>query len=94
MNGASGRQVSLGVAHLTAPPTVPTPDCGDLVLSLTDLSVLTGKVSRYVEQLRFLLADRPTVTAHLQQAQSYAGDLRRKLDHAAGMLAYNTGCDS
>lgn len=93
MNGTPNYPVTQALAALVrAAQTLPdtTPSTDDLVLTLVDLSCIAVRVGELAEQLRMLLADRPTVTAHLQQGQSYASDLGRTFDHAAGTLAYNT----
>lgn len=83
--------------HLTMtvrlPPTVSL--AGDpcaLAPGLTDLIDLAEQVAALVDRYRLLLADRPTVTAHLSQSQVELLELGRTLSHALGTLTYNAGC--
>lgn len=56
--------------------------------NLLSLADLVGELS---EQAHRELAARPTVTAHLGQAREHLVELRRTLEKAESMLAFNTG---
>ncbi|MDQ7808745.1 hypothetical protein Q5425_33845 [Amycolatopsis sp. A133] len=71
---------------------VPAPDPCDVLTELTELADVADLLRQHVEVLRFRLADRPTVTAHLTLAHRWAADLRRSLHSAAGTLDATTAC--
>ncbi len=75
-----------------APSRVNTQDPCALVPELTRLTVLIGQLGPALEEIAHLLADRPTVTAHLQQGRVSLADAKRAVDHAIGTLDFNADC--
>jgi hypothetical protein len=62
----------------------------DPVTVLADLAVIAELVGRRTEQARQDLASWATVGPHLAQAREHAAALTRSLQHAGGILEYNT----
>jgi hypothetical protein len=73
-------------AHRHESPTV-----SEQLTTVSDLAAIAKLVEELAEQTRRELAEWLTVGAHLQQAQSYAADLARCLDHARSLLAFDGG---
>lgn len=65
------------------------PSVGDQVTTVSDLATIARLIEDLAGQTRRDLAEWLTVGAHLQQAQLYATDLARCLDHARSLLAYH-----
>lgn len=59
--------------------------------TLADLLSLADLVSELSDQAHRELAARPTVATHLGQAREHLVELRRTLEKAQSMLAFNTG---
>lgn len=72
-------------------PTGPRDPC-PVVPTLTAAADVMGRLDTVLAQVTALLADRPTVTAHVQQALTGLAEARRCVDHAVGTLDFNAGC--
>ena len=57
--------------------------------TLADLMSLAEAIADLSGRARQQLAGRPTVTAHIGQAEEYLTQLHRALNHAQGTLRYN-----